>query len=251
VSDSTAVEHGAEAGGHAHSEHPHYLLHHFESVEQQADASGFAMWLFLLTEVMFFSGLFVVYMIYRNWYYPAFVAGSHQLSVLLGGVNSVILITSSLTMALAVWFAERRKKNALLACLVTTLLLGIVFLGIKGLEYKEKFEKHHFPGATFSLESFVNPASDPVAVAAGDKPLPVDTAQRTELFFALYFAMTGMHALHMIIGMGLLVFIIYRARQGAYTTGHTQFVEYFGYYWHFVDIIWIFLFPLLYLINRH
>lgn len=234
-----------------HHEHPAYLLHHFESVEQQADASGFAMWLFLLTEVMFFGGLFTVYMIYRNWYYPAFVAGSHQLSIPMGGLNSVLLITSSFTMALAVWFAEARKKSALVLCLILTFVLGVVFLGIKGLEYKEKFEKHHFPGTHYSLQSFINPASDPVAVAAGDKALPQDTAQRTELFFSLYFAMTGMHAMHMIVGMGILAFMIFRARAGAYTAGHTQFVEYFGYYWHFVDIVWIFLFPLLYLINRH
>ena len=245
MSDSTATAHGHEG------EHSPYLRHHFESLDQQADATKFAMWLFLLTEVMMFGGLFTVYMIYRNWYYPAFVAGSHQLSVLLGGANSCILITSSFTMALAVWCAEARKKSALVACLAITFVLGFVFMGIKGVEYKEKFEKHHFPGTHFSIESFVNPSSDPVAVAAGDKPLPVDTAMHTELFFSLYFAMTGMHALHMLVGMGILLYIIFRAKAGAYTQGHFSYVEYFGFYWHFVDIVWIFLFPLLYLINRH
>jgi cytochrome c oxidase subunit 3 len=245
VSES-AIAHGAE-----NHEHPPYQLHHFESMEQQTGATNFAMWLFLLSEVMFFGGLFTVYMIYRNWYYDAFVAGSHQLSVLLGGVNSCILITSSFTMALAVWFAEKRKRNALVAMLTITFVLGLVFLGIKGVEYREKFEKHHFPGASFSIESFVNPASDPVAVAAGDKPLPRDVAEKTEMFFSVYFAMTGMHALHMIVGMGLLLWMIFRARAGAYTQGHVAFVDYFGFYWHFVDIVWIFLFPLLYLINRH
>lgn len=248
MSDSTAIAHDA---ADAHHEHPHYLRHHFESVEQQTDASNFAMWLFLLTEVMFFGGMFTLYMIYRNWYYPAFVAGSHQLNVMLGGINSVLLITSSFTMTLALWCAQTKRKNALILCLVATFVLGLVFLGIKGTEYKEKFEKHHFPGNSFSIESFVNPASDPVAVAAGDKPLPVDVARHTEVYFDLYFAMTGMHALHMILGMGILLFIIFRARGGAYVDGNTAYLNYFGLYWHFVDIIWIFLFPLLYLINRH
>jgi len=242
VSDSTATAHG-----HA-DEHSPFLRHHFESLEQQADATNFAMWLFLLTEVMFFGGLFTVYMIYRNWY---FVAASHQLSVTLGGVNSCVLITSSFTMALAVYFAEAKNKKALLTCLITTFTLGVLFLGIKGVEYREKFEKHHFPGTSYSMEAFTNPASDAVATAAGDKPLPVDVAQRTELFFSLYFAMTGLHLAHMLAGMGILLYMIFRAQSGAYTTGHVSYVEYFGFYWHFVDIVWILLFPLLYLINRH
>lgn len=234
-----------------HHEHPPFLLHHFNSMEQQNDTSSFAMWLFLLTEVMFFGGMFVVYMIYRNWYYAAFVAASRQLNVAMGGINSVILITSSFTMTLGVWSAQTKRKGALILFLILTFILGFVFLGIKGMEYKEKFEKHHVPGEHYSLQSFINPASDAEAMATGTKALPLDEAVHTELFFSLYFAMTGMHALHMIIGMGLLLFIIFRARSGAYTTGHTAFVEYFGLYWHFVDIIWIFLFPLLYLINRH
>ncbi len=252
MSDSTAIAHGAAAG--THHEHPPYLRHHFESVDQQTDASNFAMWLFLLTEVMFFGGLFTVYMIYRNWYYPAFSAASHQLDVMLGGINTVILITSSFTMALAVWCAETRKKSGLVAMLVVTFLLGVVFLGIKGHEYKEKWDKHHFPGASYSVQAFVNPASDPLQVNAQGKPLaPLapDMAARTEMYFCLYFAMTGMHALHMLIGMGILIFMIFRARAGAYTEGHSAYVNYFGLYWHFVDIVWLFLFPLLYLINRH
>ena len=249
--DSPVIANGAAEAVAAHHAHPPYLRHHFETVEQQADAGNFAMWLFLLTEVMFFGGLFTIYMIYRNWYYPAFVAASHQLSVPLGGTNTALLITSSFTMTLGVWCAQMRRKSGLILCLVLTFVLGLVFLGIKGTEYKEKWEKHHFPGAHYSLQSFLNPASDPVAVAAGDKPLPLDMARRTEVYFDLYFAMTGMHAMHMIVGMGILLFMIFRARDGAYTEGHTAYVEYFGLYWHFVDIIWIFLFPLLYLVNRH
>jgi cytochrome c oxidase subunit 3 len=249
MSDSQAIAHGATDA--AHAEHPSYLSHHFNSMEQQNDATGFAMWLFLLTEVMFFGGMFTAYLVYRNWYYEAFVAASHQLSVMLGGINSVLLITSSFTMAMGVWCAETRRKSGLTLCLVLTFALGLAFLGIKGVEYAEKFEKHHYPGDRYSLQSFLDPASDEVAAAAGDKPLPLDTAVHTELFFSLYFAMTGMHALHMLVGMGILVYMFFRARAGAYTGGHPAYVIYFGYYWHFVDIVWIFLFPLLYLINRH
>jgi cytochrome c oxidase subunit 3 len=249
VSDSPAIADGALA--EQHHEHPPYQRHHFKSVEQQADTTNFAMWLFLLTEVMFFGGLFTAYLIYRNWYYPAFVAGSHQLNIFWGTANTGVLISSSFTMAMGVWSAEMRKKGTLVLCLVLTFILGLVFLGIKTIEYKEKIEKHHVPGLHYSLQSFLNPDSDEAAKAAGDKPLPLDMARHTELYFFLYFAMTGMHALHMIIGIAILGYMIFRARAGAYTTGHVTFVENFGLYWHFVDIIWIFLFPLLYLISRH
>ena len=252
MSDSTAIAHGAhDAPEHGHEAQPPYLRHHFENVEQQADAAGFSMWLFLLTEVMFFGGLFTAYLIYRNWYYPAFVAASHQLNIFWGTLNTLLLISSSFTMAMGVWCAEVRKKSGLVLCLVLTFILGIGFLGIKTIEYKEKFEKNHIPGAHYSLNSFLNPDSDDAAKAAGDKPLPLDMARHTEVYFSLYFAMTGMHALHMIIGIAILGFMIYRAQAGAYTAGHVTFVENFGLYWHFVDIVWIFLFPLLYLISRH
>ena len=251
MSDSPAIaQHGEVEVVH---EHPHlpYQRHHFETIAQQNDATNFAMWLFLLTEIMFFGGLFTAYLIYRNWYYPAFVAGSHQLNVIWGGINTLVLITSSFTMAMGVWCAETRRQSKLVLCLVLTFILGLGFLGIKTIEYKEKIEKHHVPGFHYSLQSFINPDSDKEAKAAGDKPMALDMARHTEVYFSLYFAMTGMHALHMIIGIGILGFMIVRARAGAYTTGHITFVENFGLYWHFVDIIWIFLFPLLYLISRH
>jgi cytochrome c oxidase subunit III len=250
VPDSSAIAQGAAV--EAHHEHPPYQRHHFESVAQQFDATNFAMWLFLLTEVMFFGGLFTAYLVMRNWYYPAFVEASHQLNIAWGTANTGVLILSSFTMAMAVWNAEMRRKSGLVLCLVLTFVLGIVFLGIKTVEYHEKWEKHHIPGLNYSQASFVNPASDPeVYKEYHDKPLAPDMAARTELYFFLYFAMTGMHALHMIIGIALLVFLIIRARAGDYTTGHVTYIENFGLYWHFVDIIWIFLFPLLYLISRH
>jgi cytochrome c oxidase subunit 3 len=243
--EPVAAEHGNQNG------HPSYLRHHFQSVEQQADATNFAMWLFLLTEVMFFGGLFTAYLIYRNWYFPAFVAGSHQLNVVYGTLNTVVLILSSFTMAMGVWCAETGRKSGLVLTLTLTFILGLVFLGIKTVEYREKIEKHHVPGMHYSLSSFLDPDSDEAASAAGDKPLSLEMARHTEVYFSLYFLMTGMHALHMIIGIGILGFMIFRARVGDYTSGHVTFVENFGLYWHFVDIVWIYLFALLYLISRH
>ena len=248
MSDSHAI---ATTGEHAVHEHPPYQRHHFVSMEQQNETVNFGMWLFLLTEIMFFGGLFTAYLIYRNWYYPAFVAGSHQLDIVLGSFNTLLLITSSFTMAMGVWNAEMKRKGGLVLCLVLTFILGLGFLGIKSIEYHEKWEKHHIPGIRYSVKSFVDPGSDPDIAQYGDKPLAPDMAAKTELYFFLYFAMTGMHALHMIIGISILGYMIYRAKAGAYTSGHVTYVENFGLYWHFVDIIWIFLFPLLYLISRH
>jgi len=250
VSDNTAIANGAQT--EAHHEHPPYQRHHFETVGQQFDATNFAMWLFLLTEIMFFGGLFTAYLIMRNWYYQPFVDASHQLQIFWGTANTVVLIASSFTMAMSVWSAEMRRRKSLLIYLCLTLVFGLTFLGIKGIEWHEKWEKHHIPGAHYSVQSFVNPQSDPeVYKEYKDAPLSPDAAQKTEEYFFLYFAMTGMHALHMVIGIGILVFMIFRAKVGAYTTGHVTFVENFGLYWHFVDIVWIYLFALLYLISRH
>jgi cytochrome c oxidase subunit 3 len=262
VPDSSAIVDGGQAlantASSAHTansadhQHPPYQRHHFETIDQQFDATNFAMWLFLLTEVMFFGGLFTAYLVMRNWYYPAFVAASHQLSIFWGTANTAVLIASSFTMAMSVWSAEVRRKGMLLLFLCLTLVFGLTFLGIKGIEWHEKWEKHHIPGANFSVQSFVDPQSDAeVYKEYQDKALAPDMAQKTEEYFFLYFAMTGMHALHMAIGIGILVFMIFRAKRGAYTTGHVTFVENFGLYWHFVDIIWIYLFALLYLISRH
>ena len=253
MSDSPAIANGAlTAGDTHHGEHPSYQRHHFESVEQQADTTNFAMWLFLLTEVMFFGGLFTAYLIMRNWYYPAFMEGSHHLSIFWGTLNTGVLITSSFTMAMGVWSAETRRKGLLVLFLGLTLVLGFAFLGIKAIEWHGEWVDHHVPGLRFTSTDFVNPALDPETYNVyHDKPLAPDMAGKTEMYFFLYFAMTGMHALHMIVGISLLVYLIFRARAGDYTTGHVTYIENFGLYWHFVDIIWIFLFPLLYLISRY
>ena len=251
MDNTVATEHPHTHETAVHAEHAHVSLpqhrHHFETVEQQREAGSFGMWLFLLTEIMFFGGLFFAYLLYRNWYYDAFFTASNQLSIPLGTANTAILITSGFFMALAVWAAEVRKKDMLVWTLILTTVFGIAFLGIKYDEYHEKWEKHHIPGAHFDIAEFVNPA----AYGIKEKPLPPDMAQRTQVFFFLYFAMTGMHALHMIIGVGLLFWLIWRAKRGDFSAGYVAPIENFGLYWHFVDIVWLFLFPLLYLINRH
>jgi cytochrome c oxidase subunit III len=237
------------------AEHEHVVLpqhrHHFETKEQQREAATFGMWLFLLTEIMFFGGLFFAYLLYRNWYHDAFVVSSNQLSIPLGAANTAILISSGFFMALAVWAAEVQKKSLLVIFLVLTTVFGVAFLGIKAVEYHEKWEKHHIPGAHFDVSEFINPPVNPKTGKLTEKPLAPDMAQKTQVFFFLYFAMTGMHAFHMILGIGLLFWLTWRANRGEFSAGYVAPIENFGLYWHFVDIVWLFLFPLLYLINRH
>src|ERR1700678_394840 len=221
--------------------------HHFETEEQQREAGSFGMGLFLLPEIMFFGGMFFAYLLYRNWYYDAFVAASNTLNIGMGAANTAILITSGFFMALGVWAAEVRKRKLLVWMLVFTTVFGVAFLGVKYFECKEKFELHHVPGASFDISQFVNPQ----AYGLKEEPLAPDMAQKTQVFFFLYFAMTGMHALHMIIGIVLLFWLTWRANRGEFSAGYVAPIENFGLYWHFVDIVWLFLFPLLYLINRH
>jgi len=207
------------------------LEHHFDSFEQQKESSYFGMWLFLAQEIMFFGGLFTAYVVYRSSHAEAFAAGSHELDIQLGAINTAVLIASSLTMALAVWSAQTERRKQLIGFLIATIVFGSVFLGIKTIEYGHKWHEHHVPGPSFVWE--------------GENP------EQVEMFFNLYFAMTGLHALHMVIGIGLLGWVILRASRGAYSRENHNFVEGLGLYWHFVDIVWIFLFPLLYLLGRN
>ena len=214
-----------------HTHHPR-LQHHFDSLEQQHEASTLGMWVFLVTEVMFFGGLFMAYIVYRTWYPLAFAEGSHHLDILLGGFNTAVLICSSLTMAMAVHAAQLGNRKGQVRFLVLTILLGATFLGVKVIEYAEKFEHHLIPGHNFQWEG----AADP---------------RNVEIFYTLYFTMTGLHALHMIIGIGVMLVILFMACRGRFTPEYYSPVEVSGLYWHFVDIVWIFLFPLLYLLGRH
>jgi len=205
--------------------------HHFDSPAQQREAASLGMWVFLVTEVMFFGGLFLAYAVYR-WSFPrAFAAASRELDIVLGTTNTAVLIASSLTMALAVRSAQRGKRRPLVLFLLLTMVLGSVFLGIKTYEYHHKFVEGLVPGAAFHFEG--------------------EEAAHAEIFFCLYFAMTGLHALHMIIGLGVLAVMLVLGARGRFGPLYHNPVECSGLYWHFVDIVWIFLFPLLYLVGRH
>jgi cytochrome c oxidase subunit III len=212
-------------------EHHTPLAHQFDDLGQQREAATLGMWVFLVTEVLFFGGLFLVYLVYRNWYPLPFAAASHELLVWAGTLNTCVLITSSLTMALAVHAAQSGERRLLVLLLALTMLLGCVFLGIKAFEYYTEFREHHVPGLDFQFEA--------------------EYAAHAQIFFSLYFLMTGLHALHMIIGLGIMSVMLWWSYRGVITPGYYNPVEIAGLYWHFVDIVWIFLFPLLYLIGRH
>ena len=212
----------------------------FDDADQQHEASSLGMWVFLATEVMFFGGLFIAYTIFRNLHYDAFVAGSHLLEVKFGALNTAVLISSSLTMALAVHAAQQGKRRALIFFLLSTLVLGLAFMGIKfTFEWYHDYAEGLVPGIHFmpSLEHLEH-----------WKAMQVSPAH-VELFMFLYFAMTGVHALHMVVGAGILTVLLVMAWQGKFGAGRSNAIEMAGLYWHFVDIIWIFLFPLLYLLG--
>ena len=235
MSDSTVI------GLHHEEERHPELLHHFSDPQQQKDSANLGMWIFLATEVMFFGGLFCAYLIYRGWYFEDFAAASTSIDALLGGTNTAVLICSSLTVVLAIWAAQTSRRGLLLTMLVLTMMFGVVFLGIKAKEYKDKFEEHHVPGASFSFDKETIPGH----------PGQYANPRHAEIFFALYFIMTGLHALHMIIGLGIFCWLLWMAWKGRFTPEYHTPLEVGGLYWHFVDIIWIYLFPLLYLIDRH
>ena len=215
---------------HASDAHPVGLAHHFESLEQQKQSAFFGMWLFLVQEVLFFGGLFVTYVYYRSQYGDAFAAGSLELDPLTGAINTAVLLISSFTMVVAVYGAQKGNRNLTVGGLVGTIVFGAIFLGIKWFyEYGPKISHGLLPGSNFEWHG----------AAAGPE---------VEIFFSLYFAMTGMHALHMVIGIAIMLVMIPLAWRGMWTPGNHNFVEGFGLYWHFVDIVWIFLFPFLYLI---
>jgi cytochrome c oxidase subunit 3 len=258
---SNAVAH-ADADGHAHAHHP-ALQHHFDTMSQQKEAAVVGMWVFLLTEILFFGGLFAAYMIYRIWYFDAFAEASRSLSLFWGGLNTAVLIGSSLTMAMAVRCAQTNKRSATVNWLVLTMILGTVFLGVKVIEYADKFEHHHVPGYHFEWAAAHEapaagaehaPAAEGAAAAAPHRELALTPEQlqlTTQIYFSLYFTMTGLHALHMIIGIGIMLVITWMAHKGKFDEQYYTPVEMAGLYWHFVDIVWIFLFPLLYLVERH
>jgi cytochrome c oxidase subunit 3 len=212
---------------------PHYLHHHFDNLEQQFDTSKLGMWVFLLTEIMFFGGLFLAYTVYRYLYPDAFASTSKYMEPVYGLINTAVLIASSLTMALAVRAAHFGQRRALMLLLLATIFFGLCFLGVKAIEYTHHYYDHKVPGMGFEYS---------------EEPQYYRQAQ---LLFCLYFIMTGFHALHMVVGVSLLTVILFMAKKGAFSSEYYAPVEISGLYWHFVDIVWIFLFPLLYLIGIH
>ena len=213
------------------SEHHPGLAHHFEDIQQQRESAELGMWLFLVTEFMFFGGLFMAYLAYRYWHPDGFAAASLQMDIVLGTANTAVLLTSSLTMALAVHAAQLSQRKQLIGYLSATTVLGLAFLGVKAYEYYQKFQHHHVPfgGRHFEWEGAHR--------------------QGAEMFFNLYFAMTGLHAFHMIIGAVMLVTLIVMAWRGGLLGDRSIIVHNAGLYWHFVDLVWVYLFPFLYLVT--
>ena len=289
------------------------LQHQFEDMKQQEESVSIGMWMFLVQEIMFFGGLFTVYLVFRFRFPMAFSMGSNHLNVIMGFTNTLVLIVSSLTMALTVYFAQRNKRNWQIGMIVLTMLFGLTFLYIKYLEYHEKYvdglvpvagwnRKVKLPGTELSAplpfetgavaaseqggeeeKPYNNPrgefqwregsklVSDALAEEKANPNKKVLTEyeragyldpttglvdeyrfqEKIRSFFWIYFALTGLHALHMFIGLGLMTWLLWQAFKGTFNSEYYSPVEMSGLYWHFVDIVWIFLFPLLYLLGRH
>ena len=204
--------------------------HQFDDADQQHEAAYQGMWIFLATEVLFFGAAIFAYTVYRGLYYRPFLEGSHHLSVLWGGINTAVLLCSSLCMALGVHAAQSGNSKRLIVFLILTAIIGAAFLGIKGIEYYDHYKEHLFPGLDFRYSG--------------------DQANHVELFMIFYFVLTGMHAVHMLIGLGMLLVLVFLATRGKFSAEYYGPVDIGGLYWHFVDIVWVFLFPLLYLVDK-
>ena len=276
------------------------LQHQFEDMGQQEESVAIGMWLFLVQEIMFFGGLFTAYLVFRSKYPMAFAAGSNHLDAFWGGLNTLVLIVSSLTMALTVYYAQKGNRNMQVILIVLTMFFGSVFLGVKAIEYTDKYNhglipvtglnkkikedksanhetghekpcwdvdhnapvvEHANPRGDFQWKdcSLVKLAQDNNYLTSAEKigyfsngEIDADKFRdKVRIFFYLYFVMTGLHALHMIVGLGLMTWLLWMAAKGVYSGDYYMPVEMSGLYWHFVDIVWIFLFPLLYLLGRH
>ena len=213
----------------------------FDDLEQQHEASLLGMWLFLATEVLFFGGLITAYAVYRSTSPREVALASHYMNVPLGCLNTVILLGSSLTMALAVRAAQLRAHRDLLLWLGLTLALGTGFLGVKAIEYSEEYHERLVPGWNFELPEKEGSEIERESLNPG----------RFEMFFVLYFFMTGLHAIHLIVGIALVGVMAYLSWRRWFSGGGATQIEVTGLYWHFIDIVWVFLYPMLYLIDVH
>jgi cytochrome c oxidase subunit 3 len=286
VSSHTLEEHGT----HAHAdEYSH--AHQFDDPAQQKEAAGLGMWAFLATEILFFGALFMIYVFGRFRYNEMWDAASHMLDWKLGALNTVILLVSSFTMALAVWSAQTGQRKKITLFLTLTILLACGFLVVKAFEYNHKYEDHLIPGAGFQVPAEVwheagggeyvleqgpyepgdlrqitpKPALGHGEVHEGEQetiarpplsPIPAENVndsvgvRNIQYFFALYFLMTGLHGIHVVVGIGLIAVLIFLNQRGWFSASYHNPVEIVGLYWHFVDIVWVFLYPLLYLMDR-
>lgn len=288
---------------HSHSDkfvyHEPGLQHQFEDMGQQEESVSIGMWMFLVQEIMFFGGLFTAYLVFRSKYPMAFAAGSNHLDVVMGFVNTLVLIVSSLTMALTVYYAQKGNRSMQVILIVLTMIFGATFLGVKAIEYTDKYnhalvpvtgwnkkakaapnadhaEAHEKPCWEHSSgeeHTYVNPhgefqwtdcslvkyAQEHNFLTAAEKIGYFSNGQidadkfrdKVRIYYFIYFVMTGLHALHMIVGLLLMAWLLWTAFKGYYSADYYMPVEMSGLYWHFVDIVWIFLFPLLYLLGRH
>ncbi|MFU8811526.1 MAG: cytochrome c oxidase subunit 3 family protein [Balneolaceae bacterium] len=214
---------------HAVKEKESHVQHHFVSSDQQFDASKMGMWVFLVTEILFFGGLFAAYIVYRAWYPELYLLASEELDAFWGTVNTAVLIGSSLTVAMAIRSAQLNQIKGLIINLWITIGLAFTFMVIKYFEYTHKFEKGILPGEFYTYDGLDH--------------------EKANIFFSIYYMMTGLHGIHVIIGIGLMLWLVVKAKKGAFSAKYYTPVEITGLYWHLVDVIWIFLFPLLYLID--
>lgn len=211
------------------NDHPSFVQHHFSNAFQQKESAKLGMWIFLLTEILLFGGLFCAYAVFRAWNPEMFLNAHRELSQVLGAINTIVLITSSLTMALAIRSLQVNRSRQAILYLALTLTFAAIFLIIKYFEYSHKFHLGQLPGKYYTYTGL-----------EGTNP---------HIFFSIYFAMTGLHGLHILIGMVVIAIMITKTANHAFTSEYYTPVEMTGLYWHLVDLIWIFLFPLLYLIG--
>lgn len=213
-----------------HQNHPPYLAHHFKSMDQQTSAGKLGMWVFMAQELLFFSGLFCAYG-YVRYMYPSMVQEAQKfMDWKLGGFNSIVLLVSSLTMSLCVRSARLNNRVSSIRYLLLTMLCGLIFLGVKAYEWGMHFHEGLYPG------KFFNPI-----------PETEITSSTAHVFFGLYYVMTGMHGLHIIVGLGLMVWLLIRSKRGEFNHENYVSLENTSLFWHLVDVVWIFLYPLLYL----
>lgn len=241
---------------HAHGHHDPHLAHHFEDRAQQDESHSLGLWIFLSTEIMFFGGLFLAFTIYHVLYPEAFGLASSRLSWGWGVINTIVLLVSSFTMAMAVHSAQVGKQKLLMLNLIVTFVCALGFMGIKSIEWTEKYKHHNIPGPSFSFK-----LDDPHAIETGHALTPErkeailaadpDVERHAQMFFVIYFCLTGLHGFHVLCGMGVIAWMIVRTKRKEFGPNWNTPIELTGLYWHLVDVIWIYLFPLIYLIHRH